>query len=305
VVVLCLAGHGAAGDWAKQTVAYKTVGATRIDADVYRRNGEQVRPVVAWLHGGALISGDRDSVPSRIADLCRSNNYVLISLDYRLAPAVKLPAIIEDLQDAFAWIRDQGRRRFFLDPDRMVVAGGSAGGYLTMMTGICVKPPPRALLTFWGYGDINAPWYTMPSAHYRKLPLVGDDEARRVVEAAAGLEPRSEKRRSYYLYLRQNGLWTKAVSGFDPSTQHVQLDCYCPVRNITPRYPPTLMIHGTADDDVPYEESAKMAAALAAQGVWHELVTVANGGHGLGGAGDEAIRKAHARALEFIHDQLE
>src|SRR4051794_40148273 len=98
-------------DWTKETVVYKTVGPTKIEADVFRRSGDQVRPVVVWIHGGALIMGSRDGVPKNIADLCREQNYVLISLDYRLAPEVKLPAIIEDIQDAFRWIGGEGAKR--------------------------------------------------------------------------------------------------------------------------------------------------------------------------------------------------
>ena len=158
--------------WTKETIVYKTVGPTRIEADVYRRNGTESRPCVVWIHGGALIMGSRQGVPRDIRELCQAQNYVLVSLDYRLAPEVKLPAIIEDLQDAFRWIHDQGVSKYHIDPQKILVAGGSAGGYLTLMSGICVKPRPQALLSYYGYGDIDAPWYTEPSEHYRKQPLV-------------------------------------------------------------------------------------------------------------------------------------
>ncbi len=69
-----------------------------------------------------------------------------------------------------------------------------------------------------------------------------------------------------------------------PESERAKLDRYSPVRNITPEYPPILMVHGTNDDDVPYQESADMAAALKAKHVPLELITVENGGHGLGGA---------------------
>src|SRR5262245_9667514 len=77
--------------FAKKTHAYKTVGDVTISADVYRAAGDEVRPVVVWLHGGALINGSRSSVPKRLLDLCRSDGFALVSFDYRLAPEVKLP----------------------------------------------------------------------------------------------------------------------------------------------------------------------------------------------------------------------
>ena len=49
------------------------------------------------------------------------------------------------------------------------------------------------------------------------------------------------------------------MTGFDPATEKAKLDPYCPVRNVTTDYPPTMLVHGTEDTDVPYELSADMA----------------------------------------------
>src|SRR5947209_1401906 len=130
--------------WAKKTYTYKTVGPVKIHADVFRADDKEVRPVVVWIHGGALILGNRHSVPRDLINLCRAEGFALVSLDYRLAPAVKLPDIIADIEDAFRWLRGEGRTQCYLDPDRLVVTGGSAGGYLTLMAGVRVKPRPRA-----------------------------------------------------------------------------------------------------------------------------------------------------------------
>ena len=72
------------------------------------------------------------------------------------------------------------------------------------------------------------------------------------------------------------------------------------MRNTATKYPPTFLIHGTADTDVPYAESKSMAAKLAEGGVRHELVTVAGAGHGLSGAKPEEVAKIAQRAAEFI-----
>jgi dipeptidyl aminopeptidase/acylaminoacyl peptidase len=77
------------------------------------------------------------------------------------------------------------------------------------------------------------------------------------------------------------------------------------VRNVTPQYPPTILIHGTADTDVPYQESADMAAALKKQGVEHEMITIDGGDHGLSDRQNPAVIAAHARAIEFMRQHLE
>ncbi|HEV3142427.1 MAG TPA: alpha/beta hydrolase, partial [Gemmataceae bacterium] len=214
----------------KRTFTYKTAGEAKIQADVYRADDSQARPVLVWLHGGALIMGNRNGVPKNLQDLCRTEGYVLVSFDYRLAPEVKIPAIIEDVQDAFRWLHAEGPKLFHADVNRVVVAGGSADGYLTLMTGICIEPKPVALVAYWGYGDVDGDWYTKPSEHYRKQPLVSREEAYQQVgdKIVTGSEPGLKNRGRFYLHLRQNGLWTREVTGFDPEKDKARLDPFCP-----------------------------------------------------------------------------
>ncbi len=77
-------------------------------------------------------------------------------------------------------------------------------------------------------------------------------------------------------------------------------DPYCPIRNVTAKYPPTFLVHGTADTDVPYAESRAMAAKLAEPGVTHEFITVTGAGHGLSGAKPDKVAQIARQAAEFI-----
>jgi acetyl esterase/lipase len=293
----------------KKTYPFKTVGDLKIEADVYRASDTKVRPVLIWIHGGALIMGSRTGVPKDLLDLCKSDGYCLVSIDYRLAPEVKVPAIIDDIKEAFRWLREEGPKQLHIDPKKIVVSGGSAGGYLTMMTGICVAPKPTALVAYWGYGDVDGAWYTQPSEYYRKaVPLIAKEEAIKGLDGkvltGAVTKEQGQARGRYYHYLRQNGLWTKEVTGFDPATEARKLDPYCPVRNITAEYPPILMIHGTTDTDVPHELSANMAKELARHKVPHEFISVPGAGHGLSGGDPKLVAEARAKAIEFIRKQL-
>jgi acetyl esterase/lipase len=293
----------------KHTHTFKTVGDLKIQADVYRADDATARPVVVWIHGGALITGNRKSVPQNLLDLCRDEGYALVSIDYRLAPEVKIPEIIADVKGAFAWLRGEGAKAAHLDADRLVVTGGSAGGYLTLMTGVAVKPRPVALVAYWGYGDVDGDWYTKPSEFYRKsMPLIDKADADKGVSKGAvtgsedGIDLKA--RGKFYHYLRQNGLWTKEVTGFDPVKDGAKLNPYCPIRNVSEEYPPTLLVHGTEDTDVPYHLSADMAKELARHKVPHELATVPGAGHGLAGGDPKWVAAAHAQALTFIRTHL-
>jgi acetyl esterase/lipase len=310
-VALVLASPGPAADppVTKRASTFKTVGDLPIRADVYRADDTAVRPVVVWIHGGALITGNRASVPKNLLDLCRDEGYALVSLDYRLAPEVKLPEIAADVKDFFHWLRTDGAKEYRLDPGRVVVTGGSAGGYLTLLAGSAVRPRPTALVAYWGYGDVDGDWYTKPSDFYRRtVPLIDKAEAYKgvggkvVTGSEGGIDFKARGR--FYHYLRQNGLWTKEVTGFDPVSDRARLDPYCPVRNVSPEYPPTMLVHGTTDTDVPYQLSADMAKELARHKVPHELVTVTGAGHGLAGGDKTLVADAHARALAFVRSHL-
>ena len=289
----------------RETFTYKTVGDCSIKADVSRGSPEKRRPVAVWIHGGALIMGDRRGIDRALADDLINAGYVVVSIDYRLAPETKLAAILEDVRDAFAWIRKDGPRLFGAEPDRTVVLGGSAGGYLTLMSGFLIDPRPRALVSFWGYGDIAGDWYSRPDPFYRRQPLVSEDEARAAVGTRALAEPPpSNKRGRFYLYCRQNGLWTKEVAGLDALKEPRALDPFCPIRNVTAKYPPTMLIHGTIDTDVPHEQSVQMDRELARNGVPHEFISVPGGGHGLGGMDRVRLAEIRERVVAFLNRHL-
>jgi acetyl esterase/lipase len=284
---------------------YKTVSGCEIKADVYQAAPGSRRPAVVWIHGGALIMGSRKWPDARLLAQLLDQGFVVVSIDYRLAPETKLPGIIEDLRDAWRWVRHEGPARFGIDPDRIATAGGSAGGYLTLMTGCCLEPRPRALVSYFGYGDITTPWYSEPDAFYRRQPLVTKDEAFQAVgKVMLSEQPTPNRRGRFYLYCRQNGLWPSEVAGHDPHTEPRWFDTYCPVRNVTAKYPPTFLIHGTEDTDVPYSESKNMAARLSEAGVPHEFVTVTGAGHGLSGAPPDRVAEIARQAAEFVktHD---
>jgi acetyl esterase/lipase len=284
---------------APQTFTYKTAGC-EIRADVYGASEGAVKPALMWMHGGALILGNRKGVQRPFHASLLEQGYVIVSIGYRLAPETKLPAIIEDVQDAWKWMHAQARR-FGIDRGRIATGGASAGGYLAQMTGFCLNPQPRALVSYFGYGDIVGPWYSQPDEFSRRQPLVSKEDALAAVGAAPVSEPpQGNQRDTFYLYCRQNGLWPLQVSGHDPHTEDKWFTPYCPIRDVTAKYPPTMLIHGSADTDVPYSLSKDMDAKLGKAGTVHEFITVEGAGHGLAGAKPEEVSRAAARAVDFV-----
>src|SRR5262249_12920239 len=144
--------RASAAEPTRATYTYKTAGDCAIKADVYNADARAKRPLAVWIHGGALISGDRRSINRALLSELINAGYVVVSIDYRLAPETKLQAILDDLRDAFTWVRAEGPKRFGARTDKIAVLGGSAGGYLTLVSGYLIEPRPAALVSFWGYG---------------------------------------------------------------------------------------------------------------------------------------------------------
>ncbi|MGH9661523.1 MAG: alpha/beta hydrolase, partial [Bryobacteraceae bacterium] len=212
----------------KQTFTYKTVGDLAIQADVYRSPDRYVRPAILWIHGGALIVGNRGQIRADQLRRYLDAGFAVISIDYRLAPEVKLAGILEDVADAHRWLRATGPELIRIDPGRIAVVGHSAGGYLTLTTGHRLTPRPRALVAFYGYGDIAASWYSRPDPFYSKQPAVPKEEAYAAVGKSVLTGTQGGPRGRFYLFCRQNGLWPKEVAGHDPDTEPRAFDPFCP-----------------------------------------------------------------------------
>ncbi len=289
------------------TPTYKTVGDCRIKADVFRPPaGSSPSAAIVYIHGGCLIYGSRKGINPQQLEFYLQAGYTVVSIDYRLAPETKLPEIIADLQDAFRWVGDAGPRLFNVDPEWIGVVGHSAGGYLALMAGCCAAPRPRAIVSFYGYGDIIGDWYSKPDPFYCQQPAVSLEESewhREGPETSELYEGRGRGR--LYLYCRQNGLWPLAVGGRDPFKEPSFFAPYCPTQNISPDYPPTLLLHGDCDTDVPYQQSVLMAEKLSHHRVRHELITMTGRGHGFDREMDDPlVKEAFEKALAFLEEHL-
>jgi len=285
------------------TYVYKQAGELKLKLDVYLPEALGRRPVVMWIHGGALVLGDRSSPARPLLDMLLDAGFIVTSIDYRLAPEVKAETIIRDVQDAYGWIRLNGPKLFRADTDKMAVAGGSAGAYLTLTSGFRLSPRPAVLLSLYGYGEVVGDWYNQPYEPYRQH-LVSKKEAYAVLSPTplSGTRNRNGKYRrlKFYMYCRQNGLWPLLVCGHDPELEREAFRPLCALWNVDKCYPPTFLIHGDKDVDVPYEQSVQMSEKLREFGVDHRLVTIAGSGHGFSDSDPEIVRKAYQQAIEFI-----
>ncbi len=103
-------------------------------------------------------------------------------------------------------------------------------------------------------------------------------------------------------YLRRTGTWAEGVCGVDPAKDPDLFKSICPLYNISPDYPPTLLVHGEADTNVPFQQSVDLAEELSRCGVSHKMITIPDGVHGFETkmASDPNVGESFQGILQFL-----
>jgi acetyl esterase/lipase len=292
------------------THTYLEVAECALQADVYMPVGGTPTPVILWLHPGGLITGGRDWLDSDQLALYLEAGYAVVAIDYRLAPEHKLETIVADVEAALAWLVEQGPGLLNIDPHRIAVVGHSAGGYLALLAGFRTEPRPKAVVSFYGYGDLTGEWAVQPSDSHDQGEIITQEAANRALRGSRkGCIPTGsalEGRFDYYVYARQQGTWPLEIGGHDPVTDADWYRAYEPVQNASSEYPPTMLLHGRADTDVPFSAAERMAAALEEHGVVYEFVSRAGWNHVFDQteADSPDVQAALRQVLAFLDEHL-
>jgi len=98
------------------------------------KNAKGPLPCVVCIHGGGFRAGKRDGYDGLIQNLAR-DGFAAVTVSYRLAPKYQFPAAVHDTKAAVRWVRANAAK-YGIDPDRIGVTGGSAGGHLAQFLGV-------------------------------------------------------------------------------------------------------------------------------------------------------------------------
>ncbi|WP_433504303.1 alpha/beta hydrolase [Pseudonocardia halophobica] len=103
--------------------------ASQIPVRIYTPDGDGPKPLVVYFHGGGWVIGDLDIVDRPLRSIANRSGAVIVSVDYRLAPEHVAPAAFDDCYAATVWAAENAAE-LGADPNRLIVAGDSAGGHL-------------------------------------------------------------------------------------------------------------------------------------------------------------------------------
>jgi acetyl esterase/lipase len=246
-------------------------------------------PAVLVLHGGFWqgIGGSRKSCLP-VAFLLAQRGFVVAAASYRKATDAPFPAQIHDAKCAVRWLRAHADE-YHIDPERIGVLGYSSGGHLAGLLGTTAGN-----LSFEGDGGHAG----QSSRIQAVVDCYGPADLAALYEHCEH-GPFSALEKTLGKAVLEN------LVGGTPANQPGRYAGASPVTHAGKHAAPTLLIHGTADRQVPLAQSQRFADRLRQAGVEVRLLRLENAGHAIGsGWGGEHGRQADAAAVEFFEQAL-
>ncbi len=257
-------------------IEYARAGNVSLKLDFYRPKTDpnKVRPLVVWIHGGGWQNGNKSNGVRLLPPVLATGDYVGASVEYRLTDVATWPAQIHDCKAAIRYLRANAAK-LGVNPDKIGVWGGSAGGHLVSLLGTSgdvaelegnlgvtgVSSRVACVVDFCGPSDF----------------LLIDMESPRLNE------PGNPVFKLFGGPLKEKQDLARQAS---------------PVTYVSKDDPPFLIMHGTADTLVELRQAEHLNQQLHQAGVSSTLVKIINGPHAFGG------RKVEERVVAFFNKHL-
>ena len=242
-------------------IAYDRFPDTRLDVLYPKAPSTEKRPGVIMFHGGGWIRSTKETMMQSFCLPYLERGFVVANVEYRVAGAAPAPAAVNDALHAAKWFFDRAAK-YHVDPARIAVTGASAGGHLALMVGMT---PASA-----GLGPA--------------IPIAAIVNGYGVTDVADLLD--GPHRQSFAVE------WLPEQPGRSDLARRLS-----PLTYVRKGLPPTLTVQGENDRTVPYEQGARLTAALKQAGVDAEMMTVPGAGHGFS---KEQWPAVHARIFDFL-----
>lgn len=228
-----------------------------LSASFYPGTDRRQGITLIYFHGGGLIYGDRDDLPTPYIQLLNDQGYHLLTVDYPLMPEASLDSVMDSLNTAISWFKAEYNGTLGLASADYCLFGRSAGAYLSLfLAHQQLAPSLKGVISFYGYDKLDYPAFNQPSTYYKKYPAVPFMTVYQLTQGQPRTQASINERFPIYLFYRQTGQWVKhllgkkTVADYNLSSSDLQA------------LPPTFLAASHDDQDVPFEISGKMAQQI-------------------------------------------
>lgn len=249
------AAEGGARYWTSPDIVYGTANNTQLKLDVWYPNASTTpTKTLVYFHGGGWIFGAKGySILSYLPFL--EKGWRVVDVEYRMASNSLAPAAVEDTRCALRWVF-RNAKQYNFDTSKIVLMGHSAGGHLSLISGMLPDKTPLDNNCFADekYGDV--PIKVAAIVNWFGITDVND-----IIQGPN---------------LKNYGvMWMGSQKDAAEIAKNVS-----PLTHVRAGNAPVITIHGDKDDVVPYTHGTRLKEALDKVGVKNQLYTVKGGGHG-------------------------
>ncbi len=270
---------GAAID--RTAVEYGSPGGTPLLLDLHVPDGAGPFPAAILVHGGGFDGGSRSTNVRPLFEPLANAGFAWFSIDYRMAPKFHFAEASADVASAIRWVKANAAT-YHVDPSKIAIIGESAGGFLVNYAGTHETPETRIAAVVDFYGPVD--YGKLAEARRDHPELFNMASINRHAANGAGIHFFGVER------LDAEGL--------------AKLHDVSPIFAVHRGMPPFLAIHGTRDDQVLYQQSPAMCAAMHKVGAGCELITIEGGGHGMSGWREPAMQHWKPEMIAWLKQTL-
>lgn len=259
-------------------VTYAKSNNVELKLDLYLpRNRTNPTPTLILFHGGGWVDGQKERNVLYLLPYL-AMGWSAVNVEYRTGHQSPAPAAVEDTRCALRWITNHARQ-YSLDSSKFVLTGTSAGGHLSLITGML---PANSVFDRQCTVEGGERWNTATVPEMKVAAIVNWFGIGDVADLLEGPNAKN--------YARE---WFGSMSNAEQLAKQLS-----PVNYVRAGLPPIITIHGENDDVAPYSHSVRLHSLLDKAGVPNQLVTIRGRKHG--GFTREEMIDSYARIREFL-----
>ena len=262
-------------------ITYTKANNIELKLDLYLpKNRTNPTPTLILFHGGGWVDGQKERNVLYLLPYL-AMGWSAVNVEYRTGHQSPAPAAVEDTRCALRWVGYHARE-YSLDPSKFVLTGTSAGGHLSLITGML---PANTVFDRQCTIQGNDRWNTATVPEPKVAAIVNWFGISDVADLLDGPNARN--------YVRE---WFGSMSNAEQLAKQVS-----PINYVRAGLPPIITIHGENDDVAPYNHSVRLHAALDKAGVPNQLVTIRGRKHG--GFNRDEMASSYTAIREFLRKQ--